>query len=336
MRVLPPSSKHRLCQRCRCEREGCQSLRRNHRWCAKHFVLLKAHQYAVPAGVFNLHKPWSLILKALARLAYVLPFVEPLDLTVLTGLRDALAMPGAPIDAMKCLKLFGAHLIKWPPAVTMWTEYTLSANKPSDLVQCWRRVLVWCSGRKWPVMFERMNSGLMDAQTGLVVNSTRLQLTTPHVDVQEDNPKRRKGKTQSGEHSRDRKLLTLGRELTVTRMLEDDTPAIEIFQHLHDGIIASGLSWPTSPGDVPLFADRLLEVIKSTRAHRTASGACLRGGMASGRTHYNAKHFLRVVLVGIEAVWPGAFDALSMRHITQWLPDQNNHVEEFSSMYLFH
>ena len=56
--MLPPGSKFRYCQRCRCEQEDCGSLRHYsiQRWCKKHAVTLTNSQYAVPSGVHDVHK----------------------------------------------------------------------------------------------------------------------------------------------------------------------------------------------------------------------------------------------------------------------------------------
>ena len=86
--------------------------------------------------------------------------------------------------ALRLMKLFVANMIKWPPAVHYYTRIVVdvswedliawSSNK-ANMLSIIMSVVEWCDGTStWPTVFKRMNSGLMDATTGLLVQMTYL------------------------------------------------------------------------------------------------------------------------------------------------------------------
>ena len=82
------------------------------------------------------------------------------------------------------MKLFVANMIKWPPAVRYYTKLVEDVSWESlidwtshepNMLSIIMNVVRWCDGvSTWPIIFQRMNSGLMDATTGLLVQMTHL------------------------------------------------------------------------------------------------------------------------------------------------------------------
>ena len=109
-----------------------------------------------------------------------------------------------------------------------------------------------------------------------------------------------------------------------------DDDAIAIIDTWVQALQASQLQWPGKPGDVPAFADALLNVIKETWVCQASRGASL-GTSSKGRKpaqngHDNAKHVLRMILLAIEAVMPDAVSGLPFRRLSDWCPDKGNHA----------
>ena len=82
---------------------------------------MRRNQYANWAGVHTYPPEWSLTLKAVARLSFVLTFLVPGDVTVLHVLAKACGVqPGQGLAPMMWLALFLGHAMKWPPVVEHW------------------------------------------------------------------------------------------------------------------------------------------------------------------------------------------------------------------------
>ena len=334
-------SPSQYCQRCQCERSGCIVARtKKKRWCMKHVCLDQAikTQYITPKGPRSYPKKWPPKVRMMARMSFLFQFMEPDDLTVLrTFIREHDVLATGVLDPMRFAALFVAHLIKWPPAVAKWSdllfENPLDRSTVAGLVSLLRRVIAWCHDRRWPDIFARMNSKLMDAQTGLAVNATRLGLIARCPDgTGLDEPKSRRIRTKSTEpghifaaaHPRggEGRRYALGRAGSVYEELSDSGPAEAILQNLVVLTSAVALSVPQESVDVPAFADSLLTLINAARSYKSGN-AHLKGGDSG----YNSKHLLRVLLLEIECAIPDAWDTLSFRRLADWCPDETYNAE---------
>ena len=242
---------------------------------------------------------------------------------------------------MKFAWVFIAHLAKWPPVVEEWGRKlrTAPASTGTELVQGLKELLSWCDRREWVGMFDRMHGkhSLMDAQTGLLVHSTRMLLIESQPGKKSSTRKIKKQSPMPPEPTTKRirndalggeRLLFLGRAQAPFQMLPDTQPAIEILDFVLSSAADSGLRWPANADDVPAFADKMLELIKQVRRFTSPTGkATLKGGLT--QHGYNAKHFLRLLLLCLEDRLPGAFDGLPFSRISGWCPDENNHGEVF-------
>ena len=298
----------------------------------------KANQYAVPSGVHTFEKKWPVEVRVVARLAHIFPFALPSDFVALRELSTAekLVDLGATIDPWKMVHLFIGHFIKWPTAVRRWRmlveSHTEQATTAAGLVKLLREVILWSSGQDWSEMFNRMHGGrsVRDAQTGLAVLASRLGLVVRTEIVAEPprGDRRLRGKVSTGaKRQRSTRLLQLGRGLAEYTETESDDDAVEIIATFVKTLQDRGLKWPAQLGDVPSFADALLDIVKATRAFQASSGASLKGGKPTQNGHYNAKHFLRIVLTAIEAVMPQAVSGIPFCRLSDWCPDKGNHAD---------
>jgi hypothetical protein len=336
--VAMPS--HSYCRRCKCEFVACTKGRYGGnrgalRWCDDHVQKLRANQYGVPTGVKTMDKFWPQEVKLIARMSHMFEFILPGDATELAAVvqQHSIVRPGN-IDPIRLAWFFIAHMIKWPAAVREWSrmlssEVTLAATVVG-MVTLLRLLIKWCDGNGYPEMFRRMHgpSSLMDAQTGLAVHACRLGLAR-RAENEEGNEepvkKRHREKTTSGGAlvAEPKQYVRLGRGLAKHELLHDDSGAHEIFQYFVD--LAGELKWPVVPLEVPVFADALLMVVRRTRAHQAENGAFLKGGM-SEKNMYNAKHFVRYVLIEVDRGMPGCLDDLAFERLADWCPDENTHA----------
>ena len=174
-----------LCAWCKCGADGCPKPHLcGHRWCTKHRRdrQTRANYYATPFGVDKYDPQWSDVLKMTVFLHPIYPLLRRDDLDASLELQTVVGIKrGGAISAPQLLYLFLAHAIKWPPSVRHWHRL-LTASLPQtarDLVAAFRATIKWSSGRRWPSMFSRMNSGRACAQTGIAVHGVCLGLLGP-------------------------------------------------------------------------------------------------------------------------------------------------------------
>ena len=68
-------------------------------------------------------------------------------------------------------------------------------------------------------------------------------------------------------------------------------------------------------------------MVRKTRAHRTSSNHTLTGG-ANPKNAYNAKNFVRAVLIALEAKTPGLCEGIPSKRLADWCPDQSGHCAD--------
>ena len=102
------------CARCGCEEEGCDKprlARCERRWCSSH---------GRQAKPWKRQTDWSLELNLVARVAPVLRYLAPDDISCLTQLGRVLGgAPGTQVRGLEFFFLFLGHAVKWPPLVRM-------------------------------------------------------------------------------------------------------------------------------------------------------------------------------------------------------------------------
>lgn len=319
----------RYCDRCSCELAGCDNLRLTgkqgrYRWCQKHAHQMKCQrgEYSIPSGKYRFEATWPPDVKLLARIAHILPMVEPTDLTVLRDWVKELGAltPGEPLDAVKFAAIFVAHLIKWPPVVGHFQTCfrQVETATAEDFVALYRSCIRWASdqrGDAWKRMFLRMNGtqNRMDASSGLVVHGSRLGLLSGKLPA--------KSKSTSAKGGGD--AIHLGRAGSLFLELESSDGAAEVFSNLLKVARESGLRAPSNPSEVPKFADAMLTLIRQIRDYKSELGAWLQGGRDEKQS-YQAKHLLRVFLLAIDNSMPAAFDDLPFSELSKWCPDEKN------------
>jgi hypothetical protein len=203
----------------------------------------------------------------------------------------------------------------------MLSSDTSVAASVAGVVNLLQLLIIWCDGNGWPEMFNRMHgsSSLMDAQTGLAVHACRLLLAmrvdneTPARQAVIDTAVRKRQKPGDALGAEPKRYVRLGRGLARHEVLQDSSGAQEIFQHFVDAV--GNLQWPAVPDEVPVFADALLLAVRKTRGHQAENGAFMKGGQ-SERSTYNAKHFVRFVLIEVDRGMPGCLDNIAFERLS--------------------
>ena len=178
----------KYCRLCVCEMDQCQSPRNQGRWC-------KAHKGAHAgtkdsrlsySNMFNpaclkLRADWPEPIRIVARLAFALPRMLPDDAEVLMDMRPETLTP------VSLIKTLIAHAIKWPWVVQSFAAKASAVSNlavtAAELRTASRELAgalldeaVAASGWTNKDMFDRLNSGLMHAVTGLAVQGGQLGL----------------------------------------------------------------------------------------------------------------------------------------------------------------
>ena len=345
----------KFCVRCSCEIMTCTYARRSTRWCNQHAMQLKKNEYALPSGKLTMEPTWPADVRVLAKIAHILPYVVPGDVTVLLRwLSDQqIFVPDRAVLPGEFAVLFIAHLIKWPPAVEHWfrlvAEFDLQQVTTKKLADAFISVLRFCDDKPWREMFDRMSGGLMDAQTGLAVMGIRLGVLKKKVKAQQlqrvpsrravetdvadaTPPKRKRSLAKTSQHApsgaddaAEITTLRLGRASTEYELL----PSTTGIESVVDFVLSTAVDVPAFPrgvGEVEAFADDLLGMIRKLRNFKGEGGAQLKGGHSPEHA-YSARHLLRIILLHIDRSWNAAFDSLTFKRITDWCPDERNHAE---------
>ena len=122
-------------------------------------------------------------MKLVALFGWAFQFVRPNDL--LEFLRGFPPLPpsGQPWAQGVLSRAFIAQLLKWPFAVKWWFAQATELTHDS-FYDALVGVVHHCSGQAYRQVFEAMNAGLMDAQSGLAVMLS--QLGAPNSDKDRD------------------------------------------------------------------------------------------------------------------------------------------------------
>ena len=183
------------CHQCKCEVHQCAKPRYRGRWCKIHklhfdddgnhkcFSSPYAAKVSFPDG-------WLVELRLVAKYNYIIPSMIPADFTVLLGWIPEQLSHSFLVAA------FLAQSLKWPPAVRVFYDAVRKVVEPAtagtqeahgstnsgdtamarELAMAYRSAILALNGASFKDMFDRMNTGLMHAQTGLAVQGTEFGL----------------------------------------------------------------------------------------------------------------------------------------------------------------
>ena len=283
---------------------------------------------------------WGWQLRVVARLGFYLRWVVPTDLeALLTCGHDASHIPGSRVSAAWLCVAFLAQSIKWPPSTLKFLSLLRSpgssdldverAGNAGVLLEALSTTIAWSSDRDWPMMFSRMNDGLMDAQTGLAVSCQSIGLLC------QDEAARKRAKSKSrAPEAADVDLpagmdVALGPARRRYRLAQPGTKehgiALEILENMLLLAQAAEIVWPAGQGDLSAFADAALDWAKQVRRY-TCQGKGFHGG-ASTKHQYKAQSFTRALVLMAKEKAPTIDARVLMKDYLRWLPDQNKHLE---------
>ena len=339
-----PAACSQYCSNCVCEVFACYGPRNKGRWCKVH---ARTHsvddirrQYSNAFSARQSYLPqWPTALRVIARVAFALPRMMPTDIEVLQ------AAPGNEhLTPVHVVKLFIAHAIKWPWLATAFLERTSAVSElPVTAEECGAvarqftdallEVAEGASGCKMKDMFDRMNSALGNATTGLAVQGQDLGVIM---------------KTQSSRLGQSGgKEVCLGPHLKQYFLADKASTAAETCTAIFSGILKAASeedwSWPADSDQFKAFATRVLALANQARSLQV-EGYGLRGGR-SADSQYMAKHFSRALLLcsprsGYEVYsssWCESsggcgIAALPFETILAWTPDERKHCELFAKL----
>ena len=334
-----PVACSQYCSGCVCEVFECYGPQNKNRWCKAHAKTYSVddsrRQYSNPFSARQSYLPqWAMELRVIARVAFALPRMLPTDLEVL------LAAPGHEhLTSVHVVKLFIAHAIKWPWLVTAFLERTSSVSElpvtaegrgavARQFTDALLEVAEFASGCPMKDMFDRMNSGLGNAVTGIAVQGQE-------VGVIAKVRSSRLG--QSGG-----KEVSLGPQQTPYSFADEASEAAEtcteIFSAILNAASEEDWSWPADSEKFKAFATRGLALANKARSLQV-NGFGFKGGRTA-ECQYMSKHFTRALLLcnprsgyevysssWCESAGSCGIAALPLSTILAWTPDERSHCD---------
>jgi hypothetical protein len=226
---------------------------------------------------------------------------------------------------------FLAQSLKWPPRSACFTtlcgrwsgRLRLAVKRPMgpptgdtamarELAMAYRSAILALNGASFKTMFDRMNSGLMHAQAGLVVQGTEFGLVSK----------------QTASRLGEAVLVLLGPRQTeyyvCARECEGMDCATEMVHSMLEASCEAGLRWPTGHDSAGLvnFCDKVFALTQNFRLIR-CRGFGFKGGDASGNM-FKVRSFCRVVLAMLQNINPECFCELTYGQLVKFCPDQRD------------
>lgn len=324
---------YKFCIWCKCCNPKCGGPRSKtekcqYRWCKKCAPQHKmtAKQWVKSDGTLIGFKPGLPVpCKVMLRMLWVLRLLWPTDLQVCLQV-IAFFEPklGEPVGHICIVITFLAQTIKWPPAVAHFLRLVQCADLKSidsDVDVCSRvftiyvDVIAWCDGKVWGDMFDRMHgkSSRLDAISGLN-NSAKFMGVIAKADT---------GGT-----------FALGRGQSLYNMADEESivAAKEVFTFMFQRAQRVKTSWPSSKEDTHQFAESLLAFAREVRSFKLGGdGAGLPGGRDPEHM-YNAKSWVRMMLLQCLQMLPSALDKHTLLEISEWSPDEKKRLKQWESM----
>ena len=283
---------HSYCSLCECTVHECTKPNYRGRWCKLHSEHYDddgdTKSFSTPfVGKVAFPDTWPVELRLVAKFNYVLPLMIPMDFTVLIEWTPDQLSPSF------LVAVFLAQSLKWPPAVRVFYEAVRKVVDPamagtqeihgstkSDesamadaMVLAYRSAIIALNGVSYKDMFDRMNSGLMHAQTGLAVQGTEFGLLSK----------------QSTPRLGEAVLVLLGPAQTQYHLAAPESEATEcakeIVVKLLEASREAGLTWPTGheSGRILGFCDDVLTLTKKFRTIRCNEFGFKGGAAAKAR-----------------------------------------------------
>ena len=325
------------CDRCRCELADCPSIRiaskkeMSLRWCVRHEREMRAgpDEYATPTGVKSYGATWGLALRVVARMSFLLRLVMPDDVNAFVEMCSGIATRGGPmLQPFEIAWLFFAQTIKWPTSVRFWWR-KLEATRPESaelIMDAYRQVILFSHDQRWPEMFARMNSGLMNAQTGLAVNAKSLGFLTS---MGSRKRPRDSAWDAAADPDADASVVKLGPAGTQYIFRQEPSAPRDIALYVLKEARKFEWRWPSTAREVMKFANDLTKFAAAVRRH-TVEDSGVTFGLHGGRSlehMYHVKSFVRLMLLYVARfISPHLFDDFTVEEIAQWTPDELDHV----------
>lgn len=316
------------CSLCECTVHECTKPCYRGRWCKLHSKHYDddgdTKSFSTPfVGKVAFPDTWPVELRLVAKFNYVLPLMIPMDFTVLIEWTPDQLSPSFLVAA------FLAQSLKWPPAVRVFyeavrkvvdpamagTQEIHGSTKSDDpamadaMVLAYRSAIIALNGVSYKDMFDRMNSGLMHAQTGLAVQGTEFGLLSK----------------QSTPRLGEAVLVLLGPAQTQYHLAAPESEATEcakeIVVKLLEASREAGLTWPTGheSGRILGFCDDVLTLTKKFRTIRCNEFG-FKGGAAGNM--YKVRSFVRVILSMLVIINPACFCEMTYGQLVKFCPDQ--------------
>lgn len=305
---IRPHPGERRCIRCTCEVLMCTSPRHGGRWCKAHRKEREpsiGHYSNMLVANAKLDRSWPVPLKLVAKVSFALERMTPTDLAALVKSKLQPTHFGI-------VKFFLAHTLKWPFVVEEFLSATADSDTADQLAVAYRSSILAASGHECSEMFSRMNSGLMNAQTGAAVTAAEFGILSKTASTDTDVPVR------------------LGPAQTEYFMVPADSQTMRTFAAKVATMLSraeeANIMWPTDHGDFAwdAFADAACEIAKVFR------NEC---GLAGGKSpiyQYKVKSFTRAFLLAVGTSWDPAGQGLAKYPFGQllgWTPDERSHCE---------
>ena len=362
---------HSYCSLCECTVHECTKPNYRGRWCKLHKEDYDddgdTKSFSTPfVGKVAFPDTWPVELRLVAKFNYVLPLMIPMDFTVLIEWTPDQLSPSF------LVAVFLAQSLKWPPAVRVFyeavrkvvdpamagTQEIHGSTKSDDpamadaMVLAYRSAIIALNGVSYKDMFDRMNSGLMHAQTGLAVQGTEFGLLSK----------------QSTPRLGEAVLVLLGPAQTQYHLAAPESEATEcakeIVVKLLEASREAGLKWPTGheSGRILGFCDDVLTLTKKFRTIRCGEFGFKGGAAAKARAAkprraakaraakprismaltrrkakaacrpvpprgncgnmYKVRSFVRVILSMLAIINPACFCEMTYGQLVKFCPDQ--------------
>ena len=322
-----------FCRQCKCEIRACSRIRSNRnvgqgRWCLTHASAAKEiklrKQYMNGFGVHTYRPEWPPLVRFVARFAPL--FAPPDDLVecselVFNFLSPAGFAAGHRNPEMALVLAFLGHALKWPPAVREWARRIREdwPQSPLEVVRHLRKVILFCHGRPWKRMFERMNtSKRMLAVVGVAILGSQL------------------GMLEAIEHSMVG-LVELGSALKRYRIVDEEKVPESLIRGFLEDAARHNPRWPSvgsagsaaSKDAILTWGEGLCAFAQAARSREADDmpGTRLVGGR-SEQPGYQVSHFVRCGLYALEkSSGEEVLDAFTMQELNAFFPDERGHAE---------
>ena len=193
----------------------------------------------------------------------------------------------------------------------------------AKIIDVWYNMLGFVANKPFKETHAQMSVGYVSVSSGLVAASREMGIiakvnSTDDREQPAEGTRIKLGSTQIQYHMRPR--VACAEAVEIAQFVVDHSGPHENWR------------WPTEIAEISSFAETTLKMTRAFRSHRVGDGKYgLRGGV-SEQHEYLCQHFLRLVLMIVAMMIPGAFDEFSMSKIAGWTPDKRNLIQEIEHL----